>query len=127
MKQLQCLFAGPTMGLLVAALLSACTVPVDQPRPVTPRPQACTFQHAPVCGRRGDRLQTFGNACMARAQGFQIVRNGECRISRPIQTVACTRQFAPVCATRAGRLRTFSNACLARTDGFRLVHAGRCR
>jgi hypothetical protein len=127
MKQVQSLFARPSTWLLVAALLSACTVAVDQARPVPRHPQACGLVHAPVCGRRGERLQTFGNACMARAQGFQVVSNGQCRISRPTQTVACTRQFAPVCATRNGRPRTFSNACLARADGFRLVHAGRCR
>ncbi|MFD2053558.1 Kazal-type serine protease inhibitor domain-containing protein [Mesorhizobium calcicola] len=127
MTQVQCLFARPSTWLLVAALLSACTVAVDHPRPVPPRPQACTFQHAPVCGRRGERLQTFGNACMARAQGFRVVSNGQCRISRPTPPIACTREFAPVCASRGGRLRTFSNACLARADGFRPVHAGRCR
>ncbi|PBB10879.1 protease inhibitor [Mesorhizobium loti] len=127
MTQVQCLFARPSTWLLVAALLSACTVAVDQARPVPRHPQACGLVHAPVCGRRGERLRTFGNACMARAQGYQIVRNGECRTSRPQRPVACTLQYAPVCATSSGRFRTFSNACLARADGFRPVHAGRCR
>lgn len=127
MKQVQCLFARPSTWLLVASLLSACTGAVAQSQSISHRPQACSSVHAPVCGRRGGRLRTFGNACMARAQGFQIVRNGECRMSRPKRPAACTLQYAPVCAIRGGRSRTFSNQCLARADGFRRVHAGRCR
>jgi len=116
--------------LLAAGLLSACTVAVvDTPRPV-PRPQACTFEHAPVCGQRGDRLRTFSNACLARAEGFRVVNRGQCRHPaslRPQQPSACSREFLPVCALRGNRRQTFSNACMARVQGFRPMHQGRCR
>ena len=130
--------------LLAAVTLSSCTVAVDQ-RPVPERPQVCTFEHAPVCGQRGDQRQTFSNACLARAAGFRVSHRGACRIGagpgfdrpgfngpgvdrpRPDRPVACTREFAPVCAVRGSRYRTFDNNCLARADGFRPIHPGRCR
>ncbi len=118
------------LHLLAAGLLSACTVAVvDTPRPL-PRPQACTFEYAPVCGQRGDRRRTFSNACLARVEGFRVVSRGECRrpISLPAQRpIACSREFMPVCAQRGNRRQTFSNACVARVQGFRPVHRGRCR
>jgi hypothetical protein len=115
---------------LAIATASACTVVVQEPRPVVSRPQACTFEHAPVCARRGNRMQSFGNACTARAAGFQVVRRGECRASVPassIRPIACTREFAPVCAVRGNLSRSFDNACLARASGFRPLRQGRCR
>lgn len=114
--------------LSFTAILSACTVVVvDEPRPPRP-PQACGFDFAPVCARRGDRFRTFDNACLARRSDFRVIHSGVCRgsggqISRPI---ACTREFAPVCAVRNNRLRTFDNGCLARASGFRPIHRGRC-
>ena len=122
-------FQSIALHLLAAGLLSACTVAVvDTPRPVGPR--ACTFEHAPVCGQRGDRQRTFSNACLARAEGFRVVSRGQCRRPaplRPPQSTACSRQFAPVCALRGNRRQTFSNSCMARAQGFRPVHQGRCR
>jgi Kazal-type serine protease inhibitor-like protein len=118
------------LHLLAAGVLSACTVAVvDTPRPI-PRPQACTFEYAPVCGQRGDRLRTFSNACLARAEGFRVVARGQCRRPasvRPPQSAACSREFVPVCALRGNRRQTFSNACMARVEGFRPLHQGRCR
>ncbi|NGO52153.1 Kazal-type serine protease inhibitor domain-containing protein [Allomesorhizobium camelthorni] len=107
--------------LLVAGIVSACTVVVEQPRPA-PAPVACTLQHDPVCGQRGDRQRTFTNACLARAEGFRVIAQGQCR---PIHQ--CTREIARVCASRAGRLRTFTNSCLARVEGYVIVHSGPCR
>lgn len=75
--------------LALIPLLSACTVEVDQgysrppPRPRPPQPQMCTMEYAPVCGERGGRTQTFGNACQARNSGFMIVGRGECRGGPP--------------------------------------------
>jgi hypothetical protein len=115
--------------LLTVVTVSACTVVVEQsPAPV--RPQACTFEYAPVCARRGSQQRTFSNACMARASGFRPVYRGQCRASiqpGPPRPAVCTREFAPVCAVRGDRTRSFNNACLARADGFRVIHAGRCR
>lgn len=56
----------------------------DRPPPVRPdRPQACTMEYMPVCGRVGGSLQTFGNSCTARAAGAEIVGRGECRGGPP--------------------------------------------
>lgn len=98
-------------------------------RPPARPPQACTFEYDPVCGERGRRMQTFPNACQARAEGFQVIGRGECRRGgeRPSEQRFCTREFAPVCGQRGGRLETFSNACEAGGAGFRVVHRGECR
>ncbi|WP_378950644.1 Kazal-type serine protease inhibitor domain-containing protein [Mesorhizobium sp. ANAO-SY3R2] len=85
----------------------------------------CSFEYAPVCGQRADRTQTFSNACLARADGFRVIHNGQCRRAEPPR--ACTMEFVPVCAVRGNRWQTFSNSCLARADGFRIVHQGQCR
>ncbi len=115
------LFHPATLLPLVAGVVSACTVVVEQPRP-GPAPVACTMQHDPVCAQRGDRQRTFSNACLARAEGFRVIAQGQCR---PIHQ--CTREIARVCASRNGRLRTFTNSCLARIDGYVIVHSGSCR
>lgn len=49
------------------------------PSPFPPsRPQFCTREYDPVCARRGPIVRTFGNACSARAEGFQIIHGGQC-------------------------------------------------
>ena len=63
-------------------LLAACTVVVEEPRPVPPpgpQPGFCTREYDPVCARRGDDRQTFNNGCLAEAAGYRILRPGECR------------------------------------------------
>jgi hypothetical protein len=137
-------FAKIAGGLAVTAfMLAGCVVVEDGPghRPPPPRPggpSACTMEHMPVCGeRRGDR-QTFGNACMARADGYRVVHGGECRRGpgagpghrpgpgpdRPSR--ACTREYAPVCARRGSDMRTFGNSCEARAANYRVTRPGRC-
>jgi hypothetical protein len=123
------------LGVLAFAglVLWSCAVVVEEdryPRPLPPeRPQMCTQQYDPVCAQRGDRRQTFGNACMAAAEGFRIVHPGECRAGRPPieEPRFCTREYRPVCAVRGSRQQTFSNACMAEVEGFRVVHSGECR
>jgi hypothetical protein len=48
------------------------------PPPGQGEPQFCTREYAPVCARRGPVQRTFGNACSAEAEGFQVVRPGGC-------------------------------------------------
>jgi hypothetical protein len=115
-----------------AALISACQVEVVETRPVPVQPPFagggfCTREFAPVCARRGDRLQTFSNSCLARESGFRIVAPGECRIGRPpVVDYACPRDFNPVCARRGGDVRTFANSCRAEEAGFRVMYGGEC-
>lgn len=149
-------------GLAVSAtILAACTVVVDEgpgyrpgPQRPGPAPQACTREYNPVCGQRGGQQRTFGNACMARADGFQLAHPGECRpvmrpdrpgrpgsewdrpgrpggggaFQRPGRTQqACTMDYRPVCAVRGDQRRTFGNACSADAEGFRVIGEGECR
>lgn len=132
---------------IAGLVLSSCVVVDEGPnyRPLPPRPggpQACTMEFMPVCGERAGRQQIFPNSCNARAQGFRIAHNGECRSSgwRPTPPVvrpslpsrptpsqrACTREFAPVCATRGNRMQTFPNACEAANANFRVISRGQC-
>lgn len=70
-------------------MLAACAVAEPGPRPGPPPPgvggppQACTREYAPVCARRGGDERTFSNACTARAEGYRVTSQGECRMSRP--------------------------------------------
>ncbi len=121
------------IGLFVlgaAALLSACTVDVEQPRPRPLPPEVdggfCTREYAPVCGRRGSRYETFNNACIAREAGFRIVSDGQCERGGPVEEPICSG-FDPVCAKRGSDMRTFANECRADQAGFRVLYAGECR
>ena len=40
--------------------------------------QYCTKQYAPVCARRGSRMQSFPNRCEAENAGYQVISDGEC-------------------------------------------------
>lgn len=121
-------------GLLAAfavMVLAACTVVVDDGPSRPPRPDgpaACTREYAPVCAQRGNERRTFGNACVARSEGFGIVHQGECRRAddRPPQA-ACTFEYRPVCAQRGNDRRTFGNACQARVEGYNVIREGECR
>lgn len=146
----------PLAALMV---LSACSVAVDEGRPHHPplrpnQPQMCTLEYAPVCGVRNKSERTFSNSCQARAEGYRIVNNGQCRSSqsrpphmqqpnRPGRPggnwngnsgnnsnrpqAACTREYAPVCAKNRGRSQTFANSCVARSAGFNNMSNGACR
>lgn len=121
---------GPVIFIL-AALLAACTVVVDDgPRPRLPRPhpQLCTTQYQPVCARRDGERQTFANACLAEREGYRIMRDGPCRDGGGGggEQTFCTREYAPVCARRNGQERTFPNACEARAADYRVVGDGPC-
>lgn len=119
----------------VALFLTACVPQSPGPHPLPPgsgwdRPpqRACTMEYRPVCAERRGHRQTFGNSCVAEAEGFRVVHRGECRRSddrRPPQR-ACTREFAPVCARRGNQMRTFGNACMADAAGYRIERRGPC-
>jgi hypothetical protein len=117
------LFAG-------AAMLSACTVEVEQPRPVPPPDGGgyCTREYAPVCARRGGNYQTFNNSCLARDAGYRIVSAGQCNGGGGGVAIdyACPKTLDPVCARRGNDQRTFANSCRAEEAGFRVVYPGEC-
>ncbi len=58
------------LALMLAGLivLSACTVVVDEPRPVRPGPPGpsfCSREFRPVCAGRFGEQRTFTNSCLA--------------------------------------------------------------
>lgn len=144
----------PGLGALAAALLlTGCVAAEDGgrpgPGPGPGGPQMCPMIYAPVCGERGGRRQTFGNACQAGADGFRVVHRGECgrrpgsssgwnggpgpgpvippHAGRPERPEFCTREYAPVCARRGGSVRTFPNSCEAERGGYSVIGRGQCR
>jgi len=120
-------FALMFVGLIV---LAACTVVVDEPRPVRPGPPpgpSCSREFRPVCAGRFGEQRTFSNACLADRAGWRIIHRGECRRSGGGDGPrVCTMDYRPVCATRHGSFRTFSNACGADAAGWRVVRRGEC-
>lgn len=46
--------------------------------PITERPKVCPQIYAPVCASRGAERRTFDNECVARGNGFTVIRNGTC-------------------------------------------------
>lgn len=40
---------------------------------------ACTSDYRPVCAIRGNARQTFANACAAKAAGYRVAGQGNCR------------------------------------------------
>jgi hypothetical protein len=119
--------------LLAAGTLAACSVEVDEGGGgYRPGPQACTMEYRPVCGARGNDLQTFANSCEARSSGYRIVGAGECRQGgrpdpRPDEGRACTREYAPVCGANGRDRQTFANACEARNSGYDIIGRGECQ
>jgi hypothetical protein len=52
--------------------------PDGPPLPDNHRPQICTQQYVPVCGRIGSILKTYSNECFARVENAIIITVGPC-------------------------------------------------
>ena len=140
-------------------LLASCVdVEVSPPPPGTGgRPQiACPANYDPVCGVRGSQQKTFGNACMAEANGFSVNNKGECGartgggdpIPRGPRTgggdpipltrqsdggsdavnpnSVCPQNYSPVCGRNGSKVRNFNNQCLAEVEGYEIMVNGSC-
>lgn len=62
----------------LAVMAAACTNMEDMPGPGNDRPKVCTREYMPVCGGKGMKRKTFGNACEANAAGYSVVKEGKC-------------------------------------------------
>jgi hypothetical protein len=67
----------PTLPSVAAAADAQDAVPVA-PSPGARRPEVCTEQYQPVCGRIAETSRVYSNACFARAAGAKIVSEGPC-------------------------------------------------
>lgn len=71
-----------SLGVAGIVVLAGCMETMPGPdRPHRPRPEKpamCTREYAPVCGVKRGKRQTFSNACMARAKGYNVVDQRPC-------------------------------------------------
>lgn len=63
---------------LAGFTLAACQNMEDMPGPGKDQPKMCTKEYAPVCGGKGYKRKTFGNACEANAAGYSVIKEGKC-------------------------------------------------
>ena len=71
------LAAAPALPLLNLEAKAQNSPPAPPPQG-TSRPDFCTEQYDPVCGRLGDVNKTYSNACFARMAGATIANAGPC-------------------------------------------------
>ena len=89
----------------------------------------CTAQWAPVCALKDGAQKTYSNAGCAKADGAEVVREGQCAEPTPKPTktpIFCTENYDPVCGSKDGVAKTYSNACFAKADDANVVAAGEC-
>ena len=96
-------------------LLSACQFP---------RPQACTREYAPVCGKlNSGKLETYDNSCTACADeavgGYypSACAAPEMKACEDPRPEVCTLDYRPVCGQPGdSETQTYGNACMACGD-----------
>lgn len=67
-------------GTIATSLgLAGCTYMEDMPGPENgDGPKMCTKEYMPVCGAKGYKRKTFGNACEANNAGYSVIKEGKC-------------------------------------------------
>ena len=73
--------------------------------------------------------KTYSNVGCAKADGAEVVQEGQCGDATPQPTktpIFCTENYDPVCGVKDGAQKTYSNACFAKADDANVVAAGEC-
>ena len=104
-----------TKWLVLAALVAASFAPA-----AGSAAGFCTAQWAPVCALKAGAQKTYSNAGCAKADGAEVVREGQCGEADPQPTKA------PVCALKDGAEKTYSNVGCAKADSAEVVREGQC-
>jgi hypothetical protein len=106
-----------TLFLLAAALSGFCLSAIT---PAHAQKTTCPQVVELVCTRTKDgRLQTYGNACIARENGAVVLQNSPCPIF-------CPTVYQPVCARKDGANKTYPNSCYALVAGAAVLADGTC-
>jgi hypothetical protein len=107
------------------------------------------MQYAPVCGEVTVQClvapcpaikETFGNACMLKAQGnATYLYDGECKVDEPVKPAPaiCTKEYMPVCGVTQTKshcegdvcypvdqvVQTYGNMCMLKADNAAVMYA----
>jgi Kazal-type serine protease inhibitor domain len=68
-------------GTIVGLLAGGWTATAAEPGKSTQqeRPEICTEQYLPVCGKKNGVTKTYSNGCFARLDGAKVIAKGPCR------------------------------------------------
>lgn len=85
----------------------------------------CPSVYRPVCADKDGHMRSFGNACLAEREGYEVTDPGYCGAARGLPRF-CSKEYQPVCAEKNGERRQFGNACEAAAADFAVVRDGAC-
>lgn len=86
----------------------------------------CSDLWLPVCATKDGAQKTYGNQCMAKADGATNIKPGACEDPEPKQQTFCPLVVLPVCAKKDGEERSYTNACFALANQATIIHKGKC-
>ena len=105
-----------TTPLVIAVLIASHLVPAT---PANAAPK-CNDLFQPVCAvTKAGKVQTFSNACFAKAGGATVISQGSC-------PVFCPDIYEPVCGRKDGVNMTYANSCTATAAGAVVLAPGKC-
>jgi hypothetical protein len=112
-------------ALMAVALSMTPAAAIAESKPPIGLQAMCPSIYEPVCAEKGGDSRTFGNACLARRDGFAVTSEGKCSGGSGLPRF-CTKEYQPVCGEKDGQRRSFGNACEAASENYRVVGQGNC-